>query len=205
MRNIFQVIVYLLMMQGVFAQQNDFFREAKTKYDVRELEMKTEYQKWYPTLTGEQKQQLIKDYDMVMTKLDSMRNVEYLNALIKTKVALDLGLPTNEEPRVLPAKSSKYNAEAEYLTGEEGLRKELIENFYANNLNGKGVLSATLKFEVGEDGRIDVVKVLNGANREFNKQAEIALYLMSFYFTPAYRKGKPVRSFYSIPIKINLN
>lgn len=202
MRNILLLIV--LMMQGAFAQQNDFFREAKTKYDVRELEMKSEYERLYPILTQEQKKQLDKEFNVVMTKLDSMRNVGYLEALIKTKVALDLGLPTNEEPRVFPEESPKYNAGAEYLTGEEGLRKEVIENFYTHNLIGKGILSATLSFLVEKDGRIGSVKVRSGDNREFNQQGEIALYMLSFYFTPAYRQGKPVRSLYNIPIKINL-
>lgn len=187
----------------VLAQQNDFFREAKTKFDVRELEMKTEYQRLSQILFGERKNQLDREFNDVLIKVDSMRNVAYLDALIKTKVALDLGLPTNEEPRVFPEKSRKYNADAEYLTGEEGFRKELVENFYTENLNGKGLLSAVVRFVVEPDGRISSVKA-EGDNREFNKQTEIAVYLMSFYFTPAYHKGKPVRTNFAMPVRINL-
>lgn len=203
MRNVFQLILSLLMMQGVWAQQNDFFREAKTKFDVRELEMKSEYERLSQLLFGERKNQLDREFSDILTKVDSMRNVAYLEALIKTKVALDLGLPTNEESRVFPEKSKKYNAEAEYLTGLEGFRNELIENFYTENLNGKGLITANVRFVVEPDGRISSVKA-EGEDREFNKQTEIAVYMMSFYFSPAYHRGKPVRSSYTMPVKINL-
>lgn len=203
MRNVFQLILSLLMMQGVWAQQNDFLREAKTKFDVRELEMKSEYERLSQILFGERKNQLDREFSDILTKVDSMRNVAYLEALIKTKVALDLGLPTNEEPRVFPEKSKKYNAEAEYLTGLEGFRNELIENFYTENLNGKGLITANVRFVVELDGRISSVKA-EGEDREFNKQTEIAVYMMSFYFSPAYHRGKPVRSSYTMPVKINL-
>lgn len=203
MRNVFQLVLSLLMMQGVWAQQNDFFREAKTKFDVRELEMKTEYERLSQILFGERKNQLDREFSNALTKVDSMRNVAYLDTLIKTKVALDLGLPTNEEPRVFPEKSKKYNAEAEYLTGLEGFRNELIENFYTENLNGKGLITANVRFVIEPDGRISSVKA-EGEDREFNKQTEIAVYMMSFYFSPAYHRGKPVRSSYTMPVKINL-
>lgn len=203
MRNVFQLILSLLMVQGVWAQQNDFFREAKTKFDVRELEMKTEYERLSQILFGERKNQLDREFSDILTKVDSMRNVAYLEALIKTKVALDLGLPINEEPRVFPEKSKKYNAEAEYLTGFEGFRNELIENFYTENLNGKGLITANVRFVVEPDGRISSVKA-EGEDREFNKQTEIAVYMMSFYFSPAYYRGKPVRSSYTMPVRINL-
>ena len=85
------------------------------------------------------------EYSLVKSKIDSTRNSEYLEALIKTKIAADLALKDKEEVKSIK-KNKSYTSGAEYPTGIVGLQKELVQNFYQDAISGEKELKTTLTF-----------------------------------------------------------
>lgn len=199
-----KISVFLGLILGIFGgfcQQNDFFREVKEDYNKREKFLKQKYNELFLQISDLDKIKLQIEFEEVKKKLDNMRNIAYLEALIKTKVAQDLALIKNSAKNITK-KPENYTQSAEYPTGIEGIRQEIVEHFYAENINtDEGLLSAEIVFVIDETGELSDVKVM-GQHYGFNKQAEIAMYLLTHKFTPAYLNGTAIKSRFRFPLRM---
>ena len=86
---------FLILGRLLPAQQAEEFRIIKDYFDNQESLIKSGFAKKYKTLsTDSSKVEIRKQYTVFMSKLDSIRNVAYLGALIKVKNREDLHLIT---------------------------------------------------------------------------------------------------------------
>lgn len=190
-----------------FCQQNDFFRKAKETYDGYENRINSEFNRRMMSLSAEEAYLLKSEYLAALIEIEDNRTKAYVEALVKTKINEDLIEYKN--PKNSTFKDSKdyvLNVErresAEYPTGFLGLRAEVMNLFNTNLIYANtGVITTLVTFIVEKDGSVTNVKA-RGENIEFNKQAEIAIYLLSEKFKPARVKGNPVRSKFRFPIKM---
>lgn len=204
-----KIAIFLLFIIGGgygFSQQNIFFQEAKEKFDKYEEEFKQEFKTRYAFLSDEQKYLVENQYIKILSSIDEARNKAYIEALIKTKVAYDLERISNknnvQKGKIPNNKRKSEDIPAEYPTGINGLRNEVAELFYTEAINSdEGILATTTTFMVEVDGSITNVKA-EGEHIGFNRQAEIAIYLLSHRFKPATRNGVPARSIYRFPMKM---
>lgn len=92
--------------------------------------------------------------------------------------------------------------EAKFSKGIEGFRNGMIQNFDATNFDGvDNIMKTTITFIVEKDGSISDIKA-DGANKDFNQQAIIALKSIRGKWTPAKLKGETVRSYFTFPISM---
>lgn len=207
MKKLLFFIILMLSNYKSFAQQNIYFKEAKEIYDKHQEELLNEFRYRMLYANEEQKLALQKQFIEVSTKIDSARNKAYLDALIKTKVDLDLSRinkneeNTEEKKIINKDKEETVDEEATYPIGINGLRSEVSDSFYTDAITAEGILSTEVTFMVEKDGQITNVKA-SGTHRGFNIQAEIAIYLLSHRFSPAKKGGVPVRSRYRFPMKM---
>jgi hypothetical protein len=91
----------------------------------------------------------------------------------------------------------------EFPNGIDALREKVASLFYSKGIEYcKNELNTTVSFVVDENGSITDIKA-EGENISFNKQAEIAMYLISEKFTkPALQKGNAVKYAFRMPLSI---
>ncbi len=194
------VTIFLLLFSFGFSQQNDEFKKVKMYFDSQKQLIDTEFQKKYNSETNLfVKENLKKDYNYFIQKIDSVRNVAYLGALIRVK--------NNEGLRNINAENDEIkfqNVETpEFPNGIDALREKVASLFYSKGIEYcKNELNTTVSFVVDENGSITDIKA-EGENISFNKQAEIAMYLISEKFTkPALQKGNAVKYAFRMPLSI---
>ena len=201
-------LIFLFSIQFLFAQQNDEFKTVKEYYDVQRNRLvdafKYEIQKQQdiPTLNS-----MEKDFSEFMMKLDSILNVALLSALIKVKNREDLAFISNQKKENSTISTSEKvsitEIPAEYPGGMNELRKQVSQIFYFDALlPDVSKISTNIHFIVEKDGTISAVRA-NGDNFVFNRQAEIAVYLLPEKFTPAFLNGEKVRYSFRVPLTMN--
>lgn len=197
----------LFFCQG---QQNKDFKEVKSFFDYQKLMLNKEFKKRFDkesTNTG--KLNIQKDFDEFMIKLDSIQNNALVNALVKVKIQEDLKvmrslLSTSQKDANNPPKD-QLTSNANYPGGFDMMRKQIIETFYVNAiLTDQPNLKTILFFIVEKDGSISSVHA-DGDNFTFNKQAEIAMYLLPGKFSPAIVKGNAIRYRFSLPLTMKFD
>lgn len=194
------VTIFLLFFSFGFSQQNDEFKRVKMYFDSQKQLIDTEFQKKYNSETNLfVKENLKKDYNYFIQKIDSVRNVAYLGALIRVK--------NNEGLKNINAKNEEIGFQnvqtPEFPNGIDALREKVASLFYSKGIEYcKNELNTTVSFVVDENGSITDIKA-EGENISFNKQAEIAMYLISEKFTkPALQKGNAVKYAFRMPLSI---
>lgn len=198
-------ILFIFFFSFSFAQQNEEFKAVKKFYDYQRSILNKEFKKQFEREAGTAAQVSIqKDFEEFMVKLDSIQNTAMLYALIRTKTKEDLYqlklVPQNEQKNPPRAELTKN---ADYPGGFNSMRQQIVDLFYAEGLlPEQKIMKAHLLFVVEKDGSISSVKA-EGENFNFNRQAEIALYLLPERFTPAYTNGIPVRYRFRLPLSIN--
>lgn len=209
-----------LMPFLVFAQQHEEFVKIKNYFDNHEMQVRKEFIRLMNDEKNPFKQNLIKnEYSHFIKKMDSVRNVSYLNALIKirneeilgqnssyqqtnkTKSSKDSIKSTNQKP------DSNHQAitdkDAIYPGGIAELREEFASLIYVDSVKSeKGKVKSVVTFIVERDGSISGVKA-EGSSNSLNTQAEIAMYLLSKKFSPSIIRGEPVRSRFRLPVTMN--
>ena len=201
-------LIFLFSIQFLFAQQNDEFKTVKEYYDVQRNRLvdafKYEIQKQQdiPTLNS-----MEKDFSEFMMKLDSIQNVALLSALIKVKNREDLAFISNQKKENSTISTSEKvsitEIPAEYPGGMNELRKQVSQIFYFDALlPDVSKISTNIHFIVEKDGTISAVRA-HGDNFVFNRQAEIAVYLLPEKFTPAFLNGEKVRYSFRVPLTMN--
>ena len=197
------IATLLALCNFVYAQQNTEFKEIKDYFDSQKSLLKTEFQKKYLAETNPLKKDKIKaDYKDFVQKIDSVKNVAYLGALIRVKNTEDLKKVVHH-PEV---KMDNQEVEKpEFPNGINSLREKVAELFYADGICcDDKELNTILKFVVEKDGSISEITA-EGETPSFNKQAEIALYLLSDKFQkPGTVNGNAVRYVFRMPIRMRL-
>jgi len=190
-------------MQWCFAQQNTEFRLVKEYYDSQRINLLNAFKKEAQNNRNTiQLEEMKNDFSEFMTKMDSIQNVASIGALIRVKNREDL-------ERIAQKKNSGYQdvsdtisleIPAEYPGGINTLRKQVAELFYFDALlSDISKISADIYFVVEKDGSISTVRAA-GDNSVFNRQAEIAVYMLPEKFSPATLNGEKVRYSYRIPL-----
>ena len=190
------------------AQQNDEFKKTKQFFDYQREMLNREFKKQFDREQNPEKKRLATlDYTDFMIKMDSIQNRAYLHALIKVKNREDL---SEMKSAILPELQLKnppkelLSDQPVYPGGIEKLRAHVAELFYADSiLPDQNLLKTSVLFVVEKDGSISNVKA-DGENFTFNRQAEIAMYLLPQKFTPAKMDGNAVRYRFRLPLSMNL-
>ena len=192
----------------LFAQQNDEFRSAKDYFDYQRFMLNNEFRKKFDSEKNvEQKIAIKRDFSEFMVKLDSIQNTAFIGTLIKVKNREDLEKITvkNLPELHLNPKKEDLNKEAQYPGGFETLRKQVADLFYTDSvLPDQKLLKTNVVFVVERDGSIGNVHA-EGDNFTFNRQAEIAMYLLPEKFSPAIINGTAVRYRFRLPLSMNFD
>lgn len=202
-------LYFLLFLSFCFGQQNKEFKEVKNFYDYQRYMLNNEFKKRFDKeVSPEQKMTVKNDFKEFMLKLDSIQNAALLNALVRVKIREDLNgiqLKNTNAKQTPSPKKSDLSSDAQYPGGFELMRKQLVDSFYSDAiLANEKVLKTSLVFVVEKDGSISSVKA-DGDNFTFNRQAEIALYLLPEKFSPAYVNGSAVRYRFRLPLAMNFD
>lgn len=206
-RKLFYLILFFCMNLS-FAQQNDEFRSAKDYFDYQRFMLNSEFKRKFDNEKDiTQKIAIKKDFSEFMVKLDSIQNTAFIGTLIKVKNREDLekiAVKNLPELRLNPKKED-LNKEAQYPGGFETLRKQVADLFYTDSvLPDQKLLKTNVVFVVEKDGSIANVQA-QGENFTFNRQAEIAMYLLPEKFSPAIINGTPVRYRYRLPLSMTFD
>lgn len=201
------ILITLLWCSFLTAQQNEEFRATKQFFDYQRLMLDREFRKKYDKEPADRKPVIRKDYTEFMQKLDSIENNAYINTLIKVKNREDLARIQGEQLPNLSLKNpdrQSLDYEAQYPGGLGILRTQIADLFYHDAILPEAKTFKTqLVFVVDRDGSITEVQA-EGDHFTFNRQAEIAMYLLPNKFTPAKLNGTPVRYRFRLPISMDL-
>lgn len=203
MKTIFMALV-LMLSCAISAQQSHEFKEIKDYFDSQKELLKVQFhQKYLSEKNPLYKKKIKADYMMFMQKIDSVRNSAYLGALIRVKNTEDLNkIITNHGDFV----NNKNVETPTFPNGIDSLRKKVAELFYSEAIKYDGrEINAVLSFVVEKDGTISDVRA-EGDVPAFNKQAEIALYLLPDKFEkPGKIDGNAVRYMFKMPLRMRLD
>lgn len=189
------------------AQQNEEFLSAKKYFDYQRFMLNKEFKNKFDREKDlPVKIAIKKDFAEFMVKMDSIQNTAFIGTLIKVKNREDLSkIFTKNLPKlqIENVKKSDVTEDAQYPGGFETLRKEVADLFYSDAvLVDQKLLKANVVFVVEKDGSISFVKA-EGDNFSFNRQAEIAVYLLPQKFSPAKIAGNSVRYRFKLPVAMS--
>ena len=191
------------------AQQNEEFKMVKNYYDYQRLMLNKEFKKRFDQEKDPSNKVAVRnDFQEFMVKLDSIQNSAFVNALVKVKIREDLSryqlqtqpLVLNENP-----KKSDLNSNANYPGGFNLMKQQIVDLFYTDAiLADQKMMKTDLLFVVEKDGSISSVQA-EGDNFTFNRQAEIALYLLPERFSPAFINGTAIRYRFRLPVAMDFD
>lgn len=201
------ILASLFLVGFSFAQQNEEFKEVKNFYDYQRSRLNSEFKKRFDREANNQaKIEVQKDFQEFMFKLDSIQNNALVNALVKVKIREDLDRFDLQSKSTLienQLQKSDLSTNANYPGGFELMRKQIVDLFYTNAiLSDCKMMKTDLLFVIEKDGTISSVKA-EGDNFTFNRQAEIALYLLPEKFSPAFINGTPIRYRFRLPLAMD--
>jgi hypothetical protein len=128
-----------------------------------------------------------------------------VNTLVRVKIREDLTqLKINKQQiLVVNPKKSDLSKSANYPGGFNIMRQQIMDLFYTNAILAENkVMKTELLFVVEKDGSITSVHA-EGDNFSFNRQAEIAFYLLPGKFSPALVDEAPIRYRFCLPLSMN--
>ena len=184
----------------VQAQQNEDFKKVSDYFKFHKKAIAEDFENQIKTEKNLIQKVMLESTMLDFAKrMDSMENNSYTYALIASK---------NKEvlkPKQIKIKKQNKKIEdniASYPGGFQALRQEIHDIFYYSARHETPVSYETkVKFQVNADGYITNVTA-EGENSVFNKQAEIAIYRLQHPFIPQYKDGYPIKSWFSLPIKM---
>ena len=197
------------MLNFTSAQQNNEFKSVKDYFDYQRFMLNNEFKKRFDKEQDVSEKLNIKsDFSQFMKKMDSVQNTALIGALIKVKNREDLNwLNFQDLPQMNvenPAKK-QLSKEARYPGGFENLRSQVANLFYSDAVyTQEKQLRTQVVFVVEKDGTISSVHA-EGDNVTFNRQAEIAMYLLPEKFDPAFINGNAVRYRFRLPLAMNFD
>lgn len=152
-------------------------------------------------LSKKEIEQLKLQKEKELNSLEFERNEEYLLELEKIKLN---PLIINFDAENIQPIEEKGEVPARYPSGYDGFRREIAEKFCAGTIEAKGKMSTEIMFVIEKDGSIIDVKA-TGVNDDFNRQAQLAVYLTEKQWRPATINGYPVRYRVKIPLYLNFD
>ncbi|ROI03428.1 hypothetical protein EGH90_11795 [Kaistella haifensis] len=204
-----KLLYFLFVLSWFFlqAQQNQEFKITKDYFDYQRLMLNNEFKKKFDSETNyEEKRSIKENFSEFMVKLDSIQNTAFIATLIKVKNREDLDRIASRKTTIDHAENPQkqmLNEQATYPGGFETLRKQVADLFYSDSvLPDQKLLKTNVVFVVEKDGSISSVRA-EGDNFTFNRQAEIALYLLPEKFSPAVVNGTAVRYRFRLPLAMN--
>lgn len=205
----FNKLIYFVLffcVQFYWSQQNTEFKSAKDYFDYQRFMLNNEFKKKFEDEPDSTKKIAIKkDFSEFMGKLDSIQNTAFIGTLIKVKIREDLAklsLPLHQNGVENPPKTG-LSDQANYPGGIDTLRQQIADLFYSEAiLPDQKSIKTDVVFVVERDGSITSVHA-EGDHFAFNRQAEIAMYLLPGKFTPAVIEGTPVRYRFRLPLAMN--
>lgn len=200
-------ILFFCSPKLFFAQQNEEFISTKKYFDYQRFMLNNEFKKRFDDeKNGSQKMAIKKDFAEFMVKLDSIQNTAFIGTLIKVKNREDLTRIKTKNLKALHLDNPDKNTiaeEAKYPGGFQKLREQVADLFYSKAiLPNQKIIETDVVFIVEKDGSISSVHA-EGENVPFNKQAEIAMYLLPEKFSPAISDGSAVRYRFKLPLAMN--
>ena len=148
------------------------------------------------------------DFSEFMMKLDSIQNIAFIGTLIKVKNREDLARRIPQNSAKISAKNPEKTLledQAQYPGGFTMLRKQVANLFYTEAiLPDQKIIRTDVVFVVERDGTISSVHA-EGDHFAFNRQAEIAMYLLPEKFSPAIINGTAVRYRFRLPLSMNFD
>lgn len=198
----FFTFLFLFIVSFYFSQQTEGLRMIKKKYDLELENLIVQYKQDIANKAYHKKlKEITRIKDNAVKELEIKRNAEYLEELLKIK--------TDEVNRVFDVSKLQVIDERgeimpRYSKGNNVFKEELANNFYSEAVKGKGKISCELSFVIERDGSIVNVKG-TGENESFNKQAELALYLIQDTWEPGRLDGRTVKCRMRVPLTLNLN
>ena len=139
---------------------------------------------------------------VISTTTSPGKSVDNPNAYIDTTPKTDTHVDTT--PKVDPnAILPVVDVEADFSGGINAFRNKVSENFDVSAVNSDSgeIIKGTVTFIVEKDGTISNIKV-NGANADFNKEAEKTIKKIKGQWNPAKFQGQKVRSYFRLPISM---
>lgn len=204
-----KLLYFLFVLSWFFlqAQQNQEFKITKDYFDYQRFMLNNEFKKKFNSETNyEEKRSIKENFSEFMVKLDSIQNTAFIATLIKVKNREDLDRIASRKTTIDHAENPQkqmLNEQATYPGGFETLRKQVADLFYTDSvLPDQKLLKTNVVFVVEKDGSISSVRA-EGDNFTFNRQAEIALYLLPEKFSPAVVNGTAVRYRFRLPLAMN--
>lgn len=91
---------------------------------------------------------------------------------------------------------------AEYPGGINGLRKVISKELDASKIIGRGLIASETTFIVDQEGKLSDFK--STGNVSLAAEMERVLSTMKKRWIPAKINGQPVRTYYRIPMRMNL-
>lgn len=185
-------------------QQNSEFREVKNRYDQHRTMIETAFIKEFQQQKSlNLKLKMEEDYRNFMMKFDSVQNAAMLMALIRVKNKEGIRTVNRLADDLSENFPKTIDKMAEYPGGINRLRGQLVENLYFDSATNQDILKTNIRFVVNSDGEILDVNA-EGDDPNFNRQAEIAMYLIPEKFLPAESDGVAMASYFRIPLSLNL-
>lgn len=140
---------------------------------------------------------------VVSTETRPGQSVENPNAHVDNTPKTDGG-KVDSTPKIdANAIPARVDIEADFSGGINAFRNKVTENFDTSVVESESgeVIKGTITFVVETDGTISNVKV-NGANTDFNKEAEKTIKKIKGKWNPAKLQGEKVRSYFRLPISM---
>lgn len=199
--------LFLFISVFLFAQQNEEFKMVKNYYDYQRMMLNKEFKKRFDKEKNTDRKIAVKnDFQEFMIKLDGIQNNAFINALVKVKIREDLNKLQSQSAHLdQSSRKSESIGNANYPGGFNTITQQIIDLFYTEGiLPDHTIIKTDLLFIVEKDGSLSSVKAV-GDNFTFNRQAEIALYLLPEKFSPAYINGAAIRNEFRLPVAIDFN
>ncbi len=110
----------------------------------------------------------------------------------------------DENVKILPPEKPfiSVDVKPEFPGGMEKFYKYVATNFDASDLESETVVSIVVSFVVEKDGSISDIRVLRNPGQGLDKEAIRVLKSLKTKWKPGQINGQPVRSYYSLPIKV---
>ena len=193
-------LLSLFLLNFYFSQQTEGFKNINTTYEAERKEIDAQHTlETSKNLSEKKLSEVSSKYIGQLSDLQRRKNIENLEEVQRTKI-FEANNPIDESR--LPVYDELEEVTAQHPKGYEFFRNEIMNNLYSENINGNGNLRCNIIFTVEKDGSLRNVKA-TGENENFNKQAELALYLTKYKWNPARKNGKPQKSRMNLPLILN--
>ncbi|WP_050009519.1 energy transducer TonB [Flavobacterium sp. B17] len=192
----------ILIISFYSSQQTEGLRLIKEKY-IPEFEgIISKYKNITTSKLSKKELKLLQSQkEKELNALEFKRNDEYLAELANIKANPPV---VHFDPKTIQPLNEKGEIQPIYPTGINGFKQEIADKFCAGNINAKGKISTVVTMIIEKDGSIVNVKA-EGTNDDFNRQAELAVYLTEYKWEPARINGYPVRYRFRIPLNLNFD